>query len=164
VTWTRVGVVTSAAAAVMLSLPGPAVGARAPFRFAGRTSQRLDVTFQIPYSFVGVRKFVIDWTAKCTSGATLETSTGGTGTIFFNRAGPGWNVRGRYSWTEVSPKYSASNERRLTFRTAIRNAGGTRRDDVVGIWKAVTTVADPATGQGVDTCRTGRVTWRADLL
>jgi hypothetical protein len=148
----------------MLSLPGPALGARAPFRHEGTTSQHLNVKFQIPYSFVGVRKFTIDWKAKCTSGATLETSTWSTGTIFFNRAGPGWNVRGGYRWTEVSPEYSASNGRRLTFRAAVRNAGRTRYNDVIGVWRAVATVADPSTGQGIDTCTTGRVTWKAVLV
>ena len=162
--YTRAAITAAAVVGVVVSAPGSAVGARAPFRFAGRTSQRLDVEFQIPWSFVGVRKFGIDWKAKCTSGATLETGTESRGTIYFNRPGPGWNVRGGYRWTEVSPQYSAANGRNLTFRVATRNAGRTRRDDVIGTWKAVATVADPITGQGVDTCRTGRVTWRADLL
>jgi hypothetical protein len=164
VTCTRVAVVTAAAAAVVLSLPGAAVGARAPFRFAGTTSQNFKVRFQIPYSFVGVRKFVIGWEAKCQSGAILDGASQSIGTLRFNRAGPGWNVPGRYRETGVNPDYSASNGRQLTFQVSLRNAGRTRRDDVTGVWKAVATVLDPSTGLSVDTCRTGRVTWRADLL
>jgi hypothetical protein len=32
------------------------------------------------------------------------------------------------------------------------------------IWRATTTVSGPVTGQVIDTCATGRVTWKADLL
>ena len=160
---TRVAFATATLVGVVLSAPGVASGAHAPFRFAGRTSQRQNVSFQIPWSFVGVRKFAIDWNAKCTSGATLETGTGFRRTARFNRPGPGWSYRDTYEWTEVSPEYSAANGRKLTFRVAVRHSGRTRRDDVVGAWKAVTAIVDPATGQGVDTCRTGRITWRADL-
>src|SRR4051794_6450205 len=162
-TWSRAAAVTTAVAA-MVALPDAALAAHAPFKFEGRTSQHLDVVFQIPWSFVGVRKFAIDWNAKCTSGARLEATSAARGTLRFNRAGPGWNQRAKYDWTQIDPDYSASNGRKLTFLASIRNTGRTRRDDVVGTWKAVVTVADPATGLGVDTCRTGRVTWRADFV
>jgi hypothetical protein len=156
---------TLVAAAVALLPPTAALAAHAPFRFEGGTSQHLPVSFQIPWSFIGVRKLVIDWDARCTSGALLTGSTGFRRTLVFNRNGPGWNYPGSYRYTMVDPDYTASNGRQLSFRVALRNAGRTLYDArVKGTWRATTTVSDPVSGQVIDTCATGRVTWKADLL
>jgi hypothetical protein len=65
----------------------------------------------------------------------------------------------------VDADYTASNGRQLSFRVAVRHAGKTLYDArVKGTWRAKTTVSDPINGQVVDTCTTGRVTWKADLL
>jgi hypothetical protein len=148
-----------------LVLPASAGAAHAPFRFAGRTSQRLPVRLQIPWSFVGVRNFNIAWDARCTSGARYTSGSSSRGTLRFNRAGPGWNHPGSYRQTAVDPDYTASNGRTLSFRVVVGNAGKTLLNARVrGTWRARTTVTDPTTGQVIDTCTTGRVTWTADLL
>jgi hypothetical protein len=153
------------ASAVALLLPTAALAAHAPFRFEGTTSQHLPVSFQIPWSFIGVRKLAIDWDARCTSGAMLTSSTGFRRTLDFNRNGPGWNYPASYRYTMVDPDYTASNGRQLSFRVALRNAGKTLYDArVKGTWRATTTVSDPVSGHVIDTCATGRVTWKANLL
>jgi hypothetical protein len=47
----------------------------------------------------------------------------------------------------------------------VANAGRTLANGrVKGTWRARTTVTDPVSGQVIDTCATGRVTWSARLL
>jgi hypothetical protein len=152
-----------------LLLTGSAVAVKRPFKFQGKTSQRLRVAFQVPYSFVGLRRFTIDWNAKCTSGATLKSSTGIAGTIPFDLGprgrGLGWAGGGVYRFTQVNSGYSSSGGRSLTFRVAITNSGRMPSSiEPSGTWRATTTVTDPATGQVIDTCTTGRVTWKAHLV
>jgi len=161
-------VVTLTAAVVsLLLLASPAFAAKPPFRFRGTTSQDLAVSFQIPYSFIGIRKLSIYWDAKCTSGATLNSATRYPGTTPFNlnRAGFWWRAPGVYRYTAVDPDYSFSNGRKLSFRVTVANTGKVHRNvRPTGTWSTRTKVTDPSSGQVIDTCTTGRVTWKADIL
>jgi hypothetical protein len=70
------------------------------------------------------------------------------------------------SVTGVFPEYSSSGGRSLTFKFATTNTGHLpdNPDRIHGTWSARATVIDPATGQVIDTCTTGRVTWKAHLV
>jgi hypothetical protein len=145
-----------------LLLAGSAVAA---FRIQGKTSQRLRVSFQVTDSFSGVRRFVIQSNSRCTSGATLNTSWRRLGTIPLDEDFR-WSDHARGTLTTVFPEYSASSGRTLTFKVATTNTGHLpyNPDRIHGTWSARATVTDPATGQVIDTCTTGRVTWKAHLV
>jgi hypothetical protein len=148
-----------------LLLAGSAVAA---FRIQGKTSQRLRLSFQVTDSFSGVRRFVIQSHSRCTSGATLNTSWRRLGTIplDINSVDFRWSDHARGTLTMVFPDYSASSGRTLTFTVATTSTGHLpdNPDRIHGTWSARTTVTDPATGQVIDSCTTGRVTWKAHLV
>jgi hypothetical protein len=145
-----------------LLLAGSALAA---FRIQGKTSQRLRVSFQVPDSFSGVRRFVIQWHADCTSGASLNMSSRRLGTIPLN-VNFGWSDRAVGSVTGAFPQDGYSDGRSLTLKTATRSTGHLpdNPNRIHGTWSATTTVTDPVTGQVIDTCTTGRVTWKAHLV
>lgn len=145
--------------------PAPALAAHGPFHFRGTTSQGLSLRFNIPYSFSAVTKFSIHWKADCTSGATILTETGNPH-IAFNRRNFGWlNRNAKYSYTRVDPGYSAANGRKLKFAVTLTSSGHIPgRGQPHGTWSVRVTVTDPSAGQTVDTCTTGKVTWKAHII
>jgi len=149
-----------------LLLAGSALAA---FRIQGKTSQRLRVSFNVLESFNGVQKFKIRFHAGCTSGATFNSELIRVGTIRLKVTNVDfrWSERQRPTLAdEVVPDYSASNGRRLTFRIATWSIGmlPDNPDRIHGAFTFKTTVSDPATGQVIDTCATGRLTWKAHLV
>lgn len=139
------------------------------FSFRGTTSQGLNVSFQVPYSFLAVTKFNIDWTAKCSSGATLQGSTKvGRITLTADRRGRmRWKSIGSYAYTGVDPRYSASgmHPTPLTFTVAVVANTGTLPTNprASGKWSTTTVVTDSTTHQLVDKCSSGTVKWTASL-
>jgi hypothetical protein len=163
--WCAVLLATLVVAAMLF--PAAAFAAK-HFNFRGRTSQNRSVSFQIPYSFRGVTKFTIFWNAKCSSGATLREATSSARTIPFTKItkkASKWTNSGTYNFTQVDPGYSASNGRSLAFKVTV-TSNGTIPAGITGIrgtWSTQTVVTDPTSNQTVDTCNTGRLTWKADI-
>jgi hypothetical protein len=157
------GALLAAVLAAALASPDLALAAKR-FSFAGTTSQHRAVTFQIPQSFRAVTRFSIFWSARCTSGAALVENSFAS-RLAFNRPNLRWTSRGMYSFTMVDPGYSAANGRSLTFTVTVTGNGRIPLKHLpTGIWIAHAVVTDPTTGQPIDTCDTGKVTWKADVL
>ena len=142
--------------------------ALAVFRIQGKTSQRLRVSFNVLESFNGVRKFKIGFHARCASGATFNSELIRVGTIRLKVTNVDfrWSERPGGSYVAVDPDYSASSGRRLAFQIASWSIGMLPDDPdrIHGAFSLKTTVTDPAIGQVIDTCTTGRVTWKAHLV
>ena len=154
-----------AAAAAAALWPGQA---QADFHYRGSTSQHRRVSFQVPDSFSNVRKVDVSWAAKCTSGATLTERTY-ISRIPLRWVGLSvlqvWRSQGSYGFNEVDLNYSNALGRQLGFVVRIRSTGKLSDSPKgSGVWRAAVTVTDPASGQIVDTCSTGRVTWKASLI
>lgn len=157
------GSLLAAVLAAALASPDLALAAKR-FSFAGTTSQHRAVTFQVPQSFRDVTRFSIFWSARCTSGAALVENSFAS-RLAFNRPNFRWTSRGMYSFTMVDPGYSAANGRNLTFTVTVTGNGRIPLKHLpTGTWIAHAVVTDPTTGQPVDACDTGKVTWKADIL
>ena len=162
-TWRAIPLATLIVAAMLL--PATAFAAK-HLNFRGRTSQNLSASFQIPNSFKGVNKFKIFWHAKCNSGGTVIAETHDVNMIPFTQITKHdtfkWTSTATYNFTGVDPNYN-SNGRPVTFKVALTNTGtlSLASIDFHGTWSTHTVIVDPMTGQTVDTCNTGRVTWKA---
>jgi hypothetical protein len=157
------GVLLAVVVAAALVSPDLALAAKR-FSFAGTTSQHRVMSFQIPYSFQAVTRLNIFWSARCASGATLDTNSVAS-RVPFNRPRFRWAIRGAYSYTAADSSYSAAAGRALTFAVTAAGTGMIPFKHLPrGVWTAHTVVTDPVTGQAVDTCDTGKVTWKADII
>ncbi len=157
----QIWIATLAVGIVTLLMPaGPAEAALRPYTYIGVTSQQLPMSFKIPHSFVGVRSFQLRWTASCASGATFSDTTHVRGAIPFllSRHGLRWRSTGSYSFSDVAP-----DGRKLTDYVTVLNTGVAKPLYPKGTWQATATIVDQGTGQTIDTCRTGQVTWAANM-
>jgi hypothetical protein len=142
-----------------LLLPASAL---ASYRYRGVTSQQESLSFLVSKHVTTVSKFQIDWDATCTSGATLADGS------MFRRVRFGLGFRfldaGTYSYKMVNQGYSAASGRDLLYQAKVSLSGRLHRSSAItGSWTASVAVIDPSTSQQIDSCRSGRVAWRALL-
>jgi hypothetical protein len=145
------------ALAALLIVPA---SAQAAFHFAGRSSQGEKVTFVVSSRITKVTHFSFDWDARCASGATYAESTGFP-TMPVSRTFHFADF-GNYDYTEVSPYYSAAAGRNLSFHVNGTLKGYLpRKPKPKGTFSGQVVIKDPATQQQIDTCASGKVTWKA---
>jgi len=134
------------AAAVALTLPATALGAKPVRTYAGQSSTGTDVGFKLSGGYV--RGFAIGYEARCDDGETLR------GTFRFK---PAKVTEGR--WSVNGPGSGKLPDGRAT-ASKLRLSGELTGRRARGAFSIVTQMAKPG-GDGVATCRSGRVTWKA---
>jgi hypothetical protein len=145
------------AVAALLVVP---IGAQAAFKFAGTTSQGEHLKFTVSSRITKVTHLNFDWDARCASGATYAESTGFP-TMSVSRTFHFGDL-GSYDYTEVSQYYSAAAGRNLSFHVNGTLKGYLpRKPKPKGTFSGQVVIKDPATQQQIDTCASGKVTWKA---
>lgn len=138
----------SVALAALLVAPSVASAAWA---MSGSTSQRLSVGLRASNNLSKVKRFVIHWRAKCTSGATLRDTTV-VGPVVI-RPFPKFHAADSYMTSDQTNGH--------TFRVAVSaHLHGRLLLNIRarGTWSVRALVRD-ASGNQIDSCSTGLVRW-----
>jgi hypothetical protein len=131
--------------------------ASAAFILRGNTGQGLPVALRVSNNLSTVTGFAIDWRATCTSGASLFSASG-AGRIAV-RPFPNFHRSGSYVFSTVN----RSNGQTVRVLVSAQLHGKlTRNRRASGRWAAQARVLD-ASGNQIDSCRTGVVRWKAVL-
>jgi hypothetical protein len=133
--------------------------ASASFSLSGTTSQGQPIHFLASQNLMKIVHFKITWSAQCVSG-TSYTSTSSVAPM---RVNPFPRFGSRHSHTTTSATYSGAQGRSLRFRVSAIVTGRLELNGKAsGTWSAQVRVLGPARQQ-IDTCKSGAVTWKAEL-